>query len=57
VKIVHLRKYRWSRSGDGGAPHDVELGRLQGNDNDKRDNDYCDSDEDYFEHGNFSPRE
>ena len=53
--IVHLRKYHRSRSGDGGAPHDEERGRLQGND--KRYNDDCECDDGYFKQGNFAPRE
>ena len=35
---------------------DAELRWLQGNDDDKHDNDCCDSDEEFFEHGTFSSR-
>jgi hypothetical protein len=56
MEIIHLRKYRWRRGGDGGAPHDAELRWLHGNNDDKRDNDDSDSDENFFEHG-ISPDE
>jgi hypothetical protein len=55
VEIVHPRKYRRRRGGDGGAPHDTELGRLQGNDYGKHDNDCDEGNEDLFEHSDSSP--
>jgi len=58
VEIVHLRKNRRCRGGDGDRPHDADLGGLQGNDDGKHHNDGGDrreNDEDLLAHGGSFP--
>src|SRR5262249_25996366 len=55
VKIVDMRKYSRWRRGDRASPHDAEIRRLQGDDDDKTKNDNGDGNQDVDEnHGGSS---
>jgi hypothetical protein len=51
----HLREYGRPGRTNGGAPRELELGRLQSHDNDNHANDDRENDQDFHEHGDSPP--
>ena len=53
MEIIDLGKYRCRGGGDGGCAGDAKFRWLHGNDCDEYNDDYCQSDEDFFQHSDF----